>query len=234
MNQQEPDIQIVEMFDAISPTYDLANRLLSFGFDASWRRRCIRALGVAPNQHVLDCAAGTGDMAATVCRKVSDIELTLLDPSDKMLKLARTKLSSFSQAQRHFVKGGAEALPFPSESFHRIMVAFGFRNFKQLDKGLAELFRVTKRGGRGAILEFTPDRKSLFQPFFRFYFSHIIQKAGAMISGDARAYTYLKTSIRDFPTSDKLCERLTRIGWNVKSCKKLTGGIVSLFVLEKI
>ncbi len=233
MNQQQPDKQIIEMFDAISPTYDLANRLLSLGLDVSWRRRCIRALGVAPNQKILDCAAGTGDMAATVCRKVSDIDLTLLDPSDEMLKLARAKLSSFSQAPRHFVKGGAEALPFQSESFHRIMVAFGIRNFKQLDRGLAELFRVTKRGGRGAILEFTPDRKSIFQPFFRFYFSYVIQKAGALISGDARAYTYLKTSIRTFPLSDKLCEKLTRIGWKVTSCKKLTGGIVSLFILEK-
>ena len=233
MNQQEPDKRIVEIFDAISPTYDLANHLLSLGFDVSWRRRCIRALSVAPNQQILDCAAGTGDMAATICRKVPDVELTLLDPSDEMLKLARTKLSSFPRARCYFVKGGAEALPFQSESFHRMIVAFGIRNFKQLDGGLAELFRVTKRGGKGAILEFTPDRKSLFQPFFRFYFTHVIQKAGALISGDARAYTYLKTSIRTFPSSDKLCEKLTRIGWNVSSYTKLTRGIVTLFILRK-
>ena len=114
------------------------------------------------------------------------------------------------------------------------MVAFGIRNFRELDTGLAELFRVTRPGGKGAILEFTPDRSSVFKPFFKFYFSHVMQPFGTLVSGDSEAYKYLKDSVRNFPTSTELCERLSRIGWTVSSLLRLTGGVVSLFILDKV
>ncbi len=230
---QGPNRQVVQMFEAISPTYDLLNRLLSFGLDASWRRKCVAALGIGANQAILDCAAGTGDMAVEVCRQVPSAHVVLLDPVEGMLARAREKLSLFPDAKIQAVRGNAEVLPFSSQSFDRIVVAFGIRNFLELDTGLSELFRVTRRAGKGAILEFTPDRHPIFQKFFRFYFMHIVKPIGALVSRHATAYDYLRLSIDSFPTSSELGQRLARVGWIVSSHEKLAGGVVSLFVVQK-
>ncbi|MFH1011419.1 MAG: class I SAM-dependent methyltransferase, partial [bacterium] len=122
---------------------------------------------------------------------------------------------------------------FAAHTFDRVMVAFGIRNFRQLDGGLAELFRVTRPGGKGAILEFTPDRLPAFERFFHFYFSHVMKPIGALISGHRKAYNYLSASIADFPTSRDIGRRLTQVGWTMSSQRKLAGGVVSLFVFEK-
>lgn len=228
-----PDERNVEMFEAISPTYDLANHLLSFGLDIYWRRRCVRALDVTANQRILDCAAGTGDMAIALYRQVPGAHVVLLDPAQSMLARAKAKLAALPRAKFQFIEASSEPLPFASESFDRVMVGFGIRNFRQLDVGLAELFRVTRRGGKGAILEFTPDRSSVFQPFFKFYLSHVVRTVGALISGDGRAYDDFQASIRNFPTAVQLASRLTRIGWTLALQEKLSGGVVTLFVLEK-
>lgn len=233
VKERDPDGRIVEMFDVISPSYDLANHVLSFGCDFYWRRRCVRALDLQTGQKVLDCSAGTGDLAIAVIRNTPSTHVVLLDPAEKMLARAEVKFTAIPQKQFSLVQGGAESLPFATESFDRVMVAFGIRNFRALDTGLAELFRVTCRGGKGAILEFTPDRSSIFKPFFRFYFSKVIQPVGTFLSGDSTAYRHLKTSIRDFPTSIELREKLERIGWTVSSQRKFSGGVVSLFIMEK-
>jgi demethylmenaquinone methyltransferase/2-methoxy-6-polyprenyl-1,4-benzoquinol methylase len=113
------------------------------------------------------------------------------------------------------------------------MVAFGIRNFQDLDRGLAELFRVTRRDGRGAILEFTPDRGAAFERFFDYYFSYVIRPVGALISGSGKAYDHLQNSIANFPTSSEICHRLTEVGWAVFGMRKLAGGVVTLFLFEK-
>lgn len=230
---RDPNRQVVQMFEAISPTYDLLNRLLSFGLDTSWRRRCVMALGIGAGHTVLDCAAGTGDMTVQVCRQVPSAHVVLLDPVEGMLERARAKLSPFADARIQTVQGNAEALPFSTHSFDRILVAFGIRNFLALDAGLSELFRVTQRGGKGGILEFTPDRHPAFHRLFRFYFLHIVKPIGALISRHATAYNYLRLSIDSFPTSSEIRERLARVGWTVCSHQKLAGGVVSLFVVQK-
>jgi demethylmenaquinone methyltransferase/2-methoxy-6-polyprenyl-1,4-benzoquinol methylase len=232
-HERGPDTQVVQMFEEISPTYDFVNRLCSLRLDVQWRRLCVRALDVQLGQVVLDCAAGTGDMAAEVCRRAGGIHAVLVDPAAKMLVRARQKLARFPEAETAFIKASAEELPFATETFDRIVVAFGIRNFQDLDGGLAELFRVTRRSGRGAILEFTPDRNAVFQGFFHYYFSHVIRPVGALISGNRNAYDYLQKSIADFPTSSEICHRLAEVGWTVSVPRKLAGGVATLFMFEK-
>jgi demethylmenaquinone methyltransferase/2-methoxy-6-polyprenyl-1,4-benzoquinol methylase len=221
------------MFEEISPTYDFLNRLLSFGRDSSWRRKTVAASDIRAGQRILDCAAGTGDMAVEVCRQIPAAHVVLLDPVEEMLARARKKLAPFHHANIQTVKGSAEALPFESDSFDRVVVAFGLRNFLSLDSGLFELFRVTKPGGMGAILEFTPDRHPAFRRFFRLYFMYIIRPIGALISRHASAYNYLGRSIDSFFTSSELREHFARVGWTIGSHRQFAGGVVSLFIVHK-
>lgn len=228
-----PRKEVVRMFETLSPTYDFLNRLFSLRRDVQWRRQCIRALDLRPGHVVLDCAAGTGDMAVEVYRKQPTTQVVLLDPSPSMLERARKKLAIFPRTKSQFILGAAEELPFAAHTFDRVMVAFGIRNFRQLHGGLAELFRVTCPGGKGAILEFTPDRFPAFGQFFRFYFLHVMKPIGALVSGNRRAYDYLRESIAEFPASQDIGQRLTQIGWTVSAQRKLAGGVVTLFVVEK-
>jgi demethylmenaquinone methyltransferase/2-methoxy-6-polyprenyl-1,4-benzoquinol methylase len=228
-----PVSDVVRMFERISRTYDLLNHLLSLNADRRWRWLAVRHLSLAPGHKVLDCGAGTGDMALIAHRHTAGIRTVLLDPAHAMLSIADGKAGTLAPSCFNLVSGCAERLPFADRTFDRFMVAFGVRNFADLPAGLSELCRVLRAGGRGVILEFTPDRTPLFDVMFRFYSRRIMVPLGTAISGDRDAYRYLSRTMQNFATSGELVHLLTNVGFCVVESRRLAWGAATLFVLEK-
>jgi demethylmenaquinone methyltransferase/2-methoxy-6-polyprenyl-1,4-benzoquinol methylase len=221
------------MFGRIARTYDLLNRLFSLGVDRKWRSKAIRHLKLDGPLLLLDCSAGTGDMSLTAHREDPSVRTYLLDPALEMLTLADAKAGFISPSQFDLVKGVAEALPFQDESFDRFTVAFGIRNFVDLRAGLGALYRVLRSGGRGVILEFTPDRARVIDRMFRWYMRHVMIPMGARISGDPQAYAYLNRTVQSFASALELSRLFTDVGFHCAEVKPLSFGIAHLFVLEK-
>ena len=221
------------MFDRISRSYDFLNHFFSLGTDRRWRRLAIQSLHLSSGHKLLDCSAGTGDMALTALREVPEVHAVLLDPAQEMLKIAGGKTGTIPATQIRLVRGVAETLPFAGETFDRFMVAFGIRNFASLEEGMRELHRTLKPGGHGAILEFTPDRASGIDRVFRWYMRCIMQPVGALISRDREAYSYLSRTVQGFATSSELLDLFERVGFVCRESRRLSLGVARLFVLEK-
>jgi len=230
---RSPSSEVARMFDRISRTYDLLNHLLSLNSDRRWRRVAIRRLSLAPGHKILDCGAGTGDMALAAHRHTEGIRTVLLDPAHAMLSLADSKAGIIEPARFRLVRGLAERLPFADAAFDRFMVAFGIRNFADLRAGVGELCRVLKSGGRGVILEFTPDRAPIIDAVFTFYMRHVMAPLGAVISGDRDAYRYLSRTVQNFATSGDLLRMLEQAGFRDVESHRLSLGVATLFVMEK-
>ena len=212
-----------QMFDRISPVYDLMNRVLTAGLDGRWRR-LTAVLVVQPGDRVLDVCCGTGDLA--LADLAAGGEVTALDFSERMLERARPK----SDAVR-WVRGDAMALPFEDGSFDAATVGFGIRNVADLEAGLAELARVLSPGGRLGCLEITQPH-GLLRPFFRLWFDRLIPLAGKVLPGGA-AYTYLPASVRRFPGPEELAAAMERSGFADVSFRVLAGGIVTLHTARR-
>ena len=218
------------MFDAIAPRYDLVNRLISLGIDQSWRRRTVRALGLVPGARVLDLATGTGDLAIMSARSEPGAHVVGLDPSPKMLDIAREKLAAQGLADRsELVEGDAEHLPFPDSSFEAVTIAFGIRNVPDRSRALREMARVTKRGGRIAILELSEPRGGLLGPLARFHVHTVVPYVGALLSGAAE-YRYLQRSIASFPPAEEFAAMMESAGLEVLERTSLTFGVCHLYV----
>jgi demethylmenaquinone methyltransferase/2-methoxy-6-polyprenyl-1,4-benzoquinol methylase len=230
---RKPNPEVARMFDRIARTYDLLNRLFSMGIDRQWRNTAIRRLELKDGMNILDCSAGTGDMALTALAFNPFVETVLYDPAQAMLLIADSKAGTVAPRQYRLVRGGAESIPFANESFDRFMVAFGIRNFSDLEGGLAELTRVLKKGGRGVILEFTPERVRLVDRIFHWYMTRVMQPLGAWISRDREAYSYLARTVEAFSTSERLIRIFSDVGLVCVENKRLSLGIARLFVLEK-
>lgn len=217
------------MFDAIAPTYERVNRLCSAGRDASWRRRAVQLARVKPSDRVLDVACGTGDFArAFLSGKASAV--VGCDFSWEMLDRAASR-----PAERlYWCKADALALPFQDRSFDIVSCAFGVRNFGDLDRGLREMFRILRPGGRAVILEFT---RPAFRPFrwvYELYANRIMPAVATWLSGDHDgAYRYLPRSIQTFLSAREMTERLQRVGFSHVSSNPLTMGVVTVYVAEK-
>ena len=206
------------MFDRIAPVYDLMNRLMTAGLDQRWRRMTAEA-AVRPGDRVLDACCGTGDLA--VAAQAAGGRVTGLDFSAKMLERARRKSLSIE-----WMRGDLLALPFEDASFDAATVGFGVRNVADLERGLGELARVLRPGGRLGILEITQPR-GLLRPFYKLWFDGLVPLAGKLIPGGA-AYSYLPASVRRFPGPDELAGLLERTGFEEVRCRLLAGGIVAL------
>jgi demethylmenaquinone methyltransferase/2-methoxy-6-polyprenyl-1,4-benzoquinol methylase len=208
------------MFDRIAPVYDLMNRVMTAGLDRRWRREAVAAV-VRPGSRVLDACCGTGDLAVEAERAGGVV--TALDFSPAMLERARRKSPTVE-----WIEGDALALPFPDASFEAATVGFGIRNVADLDRGLRELRRVLRPGGRLAILEITQPRGPL-RPFFSLWFDRIVPALGKVIPG-GNAYTYLPASVRRFPDAETLATMLERVGFADVTVRRLGGTIVALHV----
>lgn len=221
--------QVAKMFDNISHRYDFLNHLLSMGIDKGWRRKAIRQLEALRPKHILDVATGTGDFAIQALRLKPE-RITGVDISEGMLAVGRKKIAEKNLADRIELRSGdSENLPFGENNFDAVTVAFGVRNFENLEKGLAEIYRVIKPGGMVVVLEFSRPRTFPFRQLYSFYFKFILPKIGRFISSDKAAYTYLPESVEAFPDGDGFLHRLNSVGFKNTKCKALTFGISSIY-----
>ena len=207
------------MFDRVAPVYDAMNRLMTAGLDLRWRRLAAAAV-VRPGDRVLDAACGTGDFAIADLRAGAG-EVVGIDFAPRMLERARRKSTEVEWIQADLL-----ALPFPGESFDAATVGFGVRNLAELERGLRELRRVLRPGGRVAVLEITQPRGPL-RPFFSVWFERIVPLAGRLLPG-GRAYGYLPASVRRFPPAEELAELLVHAGFDGVRFQLLAGSIVAL------
>jgi demethylmenaquinone methyltransferase / 2-methoxy-6-polyprenyl-1,4-benzoquinol methylase len=210
------------MFDRIAPVYDAMNRVMTAGLDQRWRRATARAV-VRPGDSVLDACCGTGDLAVAAAREGGRV--TGLDFSARMLERARRKASDIE-----WVEGDLLALPFADGTFDAVTVGFGVRNVEDLERGLRELRRVLRAGGRLGVLEITQPRGAL-APFYRLWFDRIVPLLGRALPGGS-AYTYLPASVRRFPGPDELARLLEDSGFGGVRYRTFAAGIVALHTAE--
>lgn len=216
-------------FDEIAHRYDLLNRLLSFRIDQLWRKKLVRKLPKGEAYHVLDVATGTADLALMAARR-KGCRVTGCDVAEKMMDIGRKKAARKKLDEKvTLVSGAAENLPFAPNTFDAAMVAFGVRNFNDLEKGLAEMNRVLKPGGKILVLEFSIPQNRIFKTFYLFYFLKVLPFLGGFISGNRKAYAYLPESVLKFPQGEEFLGLLQKAGFTDTHYKNLTMGIATLY-----
>lgn len=220
-----------QMFDAIAPRYDLLNRLLSLGIDQRWRRLLVRRLELTPGARVLDHATGTADLALLIARSHPTVRVLGLDPSMEMLRIGREKVTTAGLGERvELRQGDAEQLEgVDSQSIDAVSIAFGIRNVPDRGRALREFARVTRPGGRIAILELSEPRGGLLGPLARWHVHSVVPWVGALLSG-AREYRYLQRSIAAFPPPEEFARLMEQSGLRVLSIQSLTFGVCHLYV----
>jgi demethylmenaquinone methyltransferase / 2-methoxy-6-polyprenyl-1,4-benzoquinol methylase len=218
-----------QMFDRIAQRYDLLNRLMSMGLDVWWRRQLVRTLKLGKKPRVLDVATGTADVALSIARKHQDSTIVGLDPSRQMLDVGDRKINQAKLAERiTLIEGDAQSMPMPADCFDAACVSFGIRNVPDRVRGLAEMARVVKPGGRVVVLELGEPRDGLLGPLVRWHVHHLVPWLGARLSG-ADAYKYLQQSIAAFPPPAAFAYLMREAGLENVHCKRLSFGAVHLF-----
>jgi len=230
--------QIASMFDRIAFRYDFLNRFLSGGIDVYWRKKAIRELarpgeGVQPLS-ILDVATGTGDMAIMMTKYLSPQKVTGIDISEGMLEIGRQKVARLKlEGQILLLSGDSEAIGFPDSHFDAVTVAFGVRNFEDLEKGLQEMLRVLKPGGRLAVLEFSHPKTAGIRQLYNFYLRLVAPGIGKMLSSSREAYQYLNDSVKAFPEGQNFVNILNKNGFHKTRLKRLSLGICTIYIGEK-
>jgi demethylmenaquinone methyltransferase/2-methoxy-6-polyprenyl-1,4-benzoquinol methylase len=220
-----PDTQVKAMFDRIARVYDRMNSVMTAGMHHRWRERAADLARVGPGSAALDVATGTGDLAIELARRGA--EVTGSDFAPAMLELARKKAPGLK-----FEEGDALQLDHPDGAFDAVTVGFGARNFADLDRGLAEMTRVAKPGGRVVVLEITSPQQPPLSWFFRAWFDRVVPALGR-VAGDPDAYTYLPSSVRRFPGPEELAERMAAAGLADVRWILTAGGIIAIHVGSK-
>ncbi len=225
--------QVARMFDNIAGKYDFLNHFFSVGIDKRWRKKAIASLREHSPSDILDVATGTGDFAIETA-KINPRHITGVDISAGMLEVGRKKILERGLADLiDFVQADSEDLPFTDESFDAITVSFGVRNFQNLKRGLSEMHRVLRPGGRLIILEFSKPRKFPLKQGYFAYFKYIMPTIGRLVSKDKSAYRYLPQSVLAFPEGKTFENILHTIGFEVLPTRTLTGGIASIYSARK-
>jgi len=222
------------MFDKIAWRYDFLNHFFSLHIDKIWRRKAVNELHGLPLDHVLDVATGTADLAIAIQKRLHPEHITGVDISEGMLAIGKQKIEKKGLKQQISLQyGDSEALPFADHTFDAVTVAFGVRNFEHLEKGLSEMFRVLKPGGKVVILEFSIPKNRVFRSIFHFYFFRILPFVGRLVSKDTKAYSYLPDSVQSFPHGEDFKEKLENCGFDEIKIKTLFFCIASIYVGKK-
>jgi len=226
--------EVEQMFDKIAPKYDLLNRVLSLGIDISWRKKALNYLRAGQPKEILDVATGTADVAIMAAKMLNPTKVIGIDIANLMLDFGRTKIKNEGLENVIALEtGDSENLRFAENSFDAVTVAFGVRNFENLEKGLAEMLRVLRPGGRVVILEFSKPHIFPFKQLYNAYFKYVLPLIGRLTSRDIRAYTYLFESVQVFPEGNDFLHILTKLGYQNPVCERLTLGICSIYSATK-
>jgi demethylmenaquinone methyltransferase/2-methoxy-6-polyprenyl-1,4-benzoquinol methylase len=227
--------RIREMFSDIAPRYDFLNRLLSFGVDRRWRRIAVERVTWSSGGRVLDVATGTGDVALEIARQTpASVSIVGIDFSDGMVALGREKVANSPYAGRITLEiAPCEAIPFPDGTFDSVTIAFGIRNVVDRKRGLAEMHRILKPGGRAVILEFSTPRSRLFKAIYYFYFLRVLPVIGGLFSRFS-AYKYLPDSVLEFPSQEEFKGLMEEVGFRNAAHRDLTFGISTIYTGEKV
>jgi demethylmenaquinone methyltransferase/2-methoxy-6-polyprenyl-1,4-benzoquinol methylase len=221
---------IEQMFDAVAPRYDLLNRVLSLGIDRYWRTRAVRLLADEQPARVLDVATGTADLAVKAERMLHPREVVGVDLSAEMLQYGREKIDRLGLTPRiSLVQGDAEDLPFPDDTFDAALVAFGVRNFEDLEAGLRDIHRILRPGAALVVLEFSRPRAFPIKQLYAWYSRHVLPRIGGVLSPEQSAYEYLPNSVAEFPDGPDFLDRMGRSGFADLLWEPLTFGIASLY-----
>ena len=215
-----------EMFDRVARRYDLANHLLSFGCDFSWRRRAAQIVTGWKPSCVLDLATGSGDLALALQHKLPGAQVVGVDFSDAMLELARRK------GVRHLVAADAAQLPLADQSFDALTIAFGLRNMRDWGEALRKWGRVLTSKGRLLVLDFSVPQQPVWQSLYRFYLHRVLPLASTMVTQEKTAYQYLGASIENFPSGRAMCDLIEANGFKNALAEPLSGGIVTIYTAD--
>lgn len=222
--------QVAEMFDKIAFRYDFLNRFLSAGIDVSWRKKAIKQLQELRPQYILDVATGTGDVAILAEKMLHPAKITGIDISEGMLNIGRKKLENLGLKNKiELLQGDSEKIHFADNSFDAITVAFGVRNFQNLEAGLTEMLRVLKPDGKLVILEFSRPKQFVFKAVYNLYMKTIAPGFGKLIAKNKDAYQYLNESVQRFPEGIQFIDILNKAGYNAAYYKTLTFGICTIY-----
>ena len=230
-NKDQPKkAQVADMFDQIAGKYDKMNRFLSARTDIGWRKKAIRQLGKDRPSHILDVATGTADMAIMACKMLGPVRVTGIDISPGMLELGRKKVEKEQLGDKiELFRGDSEAINYPSHSFDAVMVAFGVRNFENLENGLAEMLRVLKPGGRLIVLEFSKPRQKTIKRLYNLYMGLVAPQVARWFRQNKEAYQYLNESANAFPDRHLFTDILKKVGYAETEFKPLSLGICCIY-----
>jgi demethylmenaquinone methyltransferase/2-methoxy-6-polyprenyl-1,4-benzoquinol methylase len=233
-NEGPKKAQVSEMFDRIAPRYDFMNRFLSAGIDKSWRRKAIRLFRNDKPQQLLDVATGTGDMALLAAKMLQPRQIIGIDISEGMLERGRQKITKQGlQTVIALRSGDGETINFADDSFDGVMVAFGVRNFENLDKGLREILRVMKPGAQLVVLEFSKPKTHGIKQLYNLYMGFIAPQMAKWFNQNKKAYQYLNESAKAFPDRQHFVDILNKTGFSNTYFKSLTFGICCLYSARK-
>jgi demethylmenaquinone methyltransferase/2-methoxy-6-polyprenyl-1,4-benzoquinol methylase len=222
--------QVASMFNQIACRYDFLNRFLSGGIDVIWRKRAIKELKALQPQKILDVATGTADVAIMTHKILKPATIIGIDISEKMLEIGRQKVSKLLLNNKiELLQGDSEAINFRDNTFDAITVAFGVRNFENLKKGLAEMDRVLRPGGKLVVLEFSKPKQTIFKGFYNLYMRVVTPGIGRLISKNREAYQYLNDSVQKFPEGNHFLTIMNEVGYTATYLKTLTGGICTIY-----
>jgi len=226
--------QVAKMFDSIAFKYDFINRFLSAGIDVRWRKKAIKELKAIQPKIILDVATGTADVALMTYKILHSEKIIGIDISEGMLDLGRKKIEQLHlQSSIELQKGDSEIIHFTDNNFDAITVAFGVRNFENLEKGLKEMYRVLKPGGKLVVLEFSKPKQVWFKGFYQFYLKIVAPSFVQMFSSDKKAYQYLNDSVQAFPEGQNFLNIMQGAGFNNTYLKPLTLGICTIYCGSK-